>query len=139
MNVDLSSSKMATEDEILEELKKIRQLLEPKPATPAPAQKGLWQEFIDFIGKAGVLGLAVGFIMGTYIGKVVQALVNDIIMPIPGALISGGDWSNAILTIPVGNGISFAIGDFVGVVVDFVIVAFVVFIMVKYAKKAGIK
>jgi len=39
----------------------------------------------------------------------------------------------------VGNGISFAIGDFIGVVVDFIIVAFVVFIMVKYAKRAGIK
>lgn len=130
---------MTREDEILDELKKIRQLLEPKSTAPPPAPRGIWQEFIDFIGKAGVLGLAVGFIMGTYIGKVVQALVNDIIMPIPGALISGGDWRNAILTIPVGNGISFAIGDFVGVVVDFVIVASVVFIMVKYAKRVGIK
>jgi large conductance mechanosensitive channel len=130
---------MTREDEILDELKKIRQLLEPKSTAPPPAPGGIWQEFIDFIGKAGVLGLAVGFIMGTYIGKVVQALVNDIIMPVPGALISGGDWRNAILTIPVGNGISLAIGDFVGVVVDFVIVASVVFIMVKYAKRAGIK
>ena len=130
---------MTREDEILDELKKIRQLLEPKSTAPSPFPEGIWQEFIDFIGKAGVLGLAVGFIMGTYIGKVVQALVNDIIMPIPGALISGGDWRNAILTLPVGNGISFAIGDFIGVVVDFIIVAFVVFIMVKYAKRAGIK
>jgi large conductance mechanosensitive channel len=130
---------MTREDEILDELKKIRQLLEPKSTAPSPVPEGIWQEFIDFIGKAGVLGLAVGFIMGTYIGKVVQALVNDIIMPIPGALISGGDWRNAILTLPVGNGISFAIGDFIGVVVDFIIIAFVVFIMVKYAKRAGIK
>jgi large conductance mechanosensitive channel len=130
---------MTREDEILDELKKIRQLLEPRPAPPTPAPKGIWQEFIDFIGKAGVLGLAVGFIMGTYIGRVVQALVNDIIMPILGALVPGGDWRNAVLTVPVGNGISFAVGDFIGVVVDFVIVASVVFILVKYAKRAGVK
>ena len=130
---------MAREDEILDELKKIRELLEPKPTAPPPAPKGIWQEFIDFIGKAGVLGLAVGFIMGSYIGKVVQALVNDVIMPIPGALIPGGEWRTAVLTIPLGNGISFAIGDFVGVIVDFVIVATVVFIIVKYARKVGIK
>jgi len=130
---------MAREEEILGELRKIRQLLEPKPTAPSPVQMGLWKEFIDFIGKAGVLGLAVGFIMGTYIGKVVQALVNDIIMPIPGALIPGGDWRKAILTIPIGNGINFPVGDFAGVVIDFLIVTFVVFIIVKYAKKAGIK
>ncbi len=130
---------MDREDEILDELKKIRELLEPKPTAPPPAPKGIWEEFIDFIGKAGVLGLAVGFIMGTYIGKVVQALVNDIIMPVPGALMPGGEWEKAILTLSIGNGISFAIGDFVSVVLDFLIVAVVVFLLVKYAKKVGIK
>jgi len=130
---------MAREEEILGELRKIRQLLEPKPTAPSPAQTGLWKEFIDFIGKAGVLGLAVGFIMGTYIGKVVQALVNDIIMPIPGALMPGGDWRKAILTVPIGNGINFPVGDFVGVMIDFLIITFVVFIIVKYSKKVGIE
>jgi len=122
---------------MLEELRKIREALTPKPAPPPP--KGLWAEFKDFLGKTGVLGLAIGFIMGTYIGKVVSALVQDIIMPIPGALIPGGDWRKALVTIPVGNGMNFAVGDLVGVIIDFLIVAAVIFVIVKYAGKMGLK
>jgi large conductance mechanosensitive channel len=59
---------LAFEKEIPDELKKINEALVPKPSPPQP--KGLWAEFVELIGKAGVLGLAVGFIMGTYIGKV---------------------------------------------------------------------
>jgi large conductance mechanosensitive channel len=128
---------MAAESQMLEELRKIREALTPKPAPPPP--KGLWAEFKDFIGKAGVLGLAIGFIMGTYIGKVVSALVQDLIMPIPGALIPGGDWRKALVTIPVGNGMNFAVGDFVGVIIDFAIVASVIFVIAKYAGKMGLK
>jgi large conductance mechanosensitive channel len=52
--------------------------------------------------------------MGTAIGKVVTALVQDLIMPVPGAFIPGGDWRKGIIIIPVGNGMNFGIGDFVG-------------------------
>lgn len=128
---------MAFDNQMLEELRKIREAVTPKPAPPP--QKGLMAEFKDFLGKGGVLGLAIGFIMGTYIGKVVSALVGDIIMPIPGALIPGGDWRKAIVTIPVGNGMNFAIGDFAGVMIDFLIVAVVIFVIAKYAGKMGLK
>ena len=128
---------MAADSQMLEELRKIREALTPKPAPPAP--KGLWAEFKDFLGKAGVLGLAIGFIMGTYIGKVVSALVQDIIMPIPGALIPGGDWRKAVISVPLGNGVNFAVGDFVGVIIDFLIVAAVIFVIAKYAGKMGLK
>ena len=128
---------MSFDQQILEELRKIREAVEPKPPPPPP--KGLRAEFIDFIGKAGVLGLAVGFIMGTYIGTVVSALVQDIIMPVPGALMPGGDWKKAVLTVPVGNGMNFAVGDFIGVIINFLIVACVVFLIAKYAKKIGLK
>lgn len=127
---------MSLENEILEELRKIREAVTPKPAPPEPKPKGMIAEFMDFIGKAGVIGLAVGFIMGTYIGRVVSALVQDIIMPIPGALIPGGDWRKAVVSLPIGEGMNFAIGDFVGVIVDFLIVAVVVFFIAKYAGKA---
>jgi large conductance mechanosensitive channel len=130
---------VALESDILEELKKIRETLTPKPAPPTPEPKGLIAEFKDFIGKAGVLGLAIGFIMGTVIGRVVTALVQDLIMPIPGAFIAGGDWRKAMVTIPVGNGMSFGIGDFVGVVIDFLIISFVIFIIAKFGRKAGLK
>ena len=127
---------MTTDEEILEELRKIREALSPKPTPPPPKPKGLCAEFIEFIGKAGVIGLAVGFIMGTYIGKVVSALVQDIIMPIPGALLPGGDWRKAVFTIPIGQGMNFAVGDFVGVMFDFLIVAVVIFFIARYAMRA---
>ena len=128
---------MDLEKEILDELKKITELMSPKPPPPPP--KGMVAEFMDFIGKAGVLGLAIGFIMGTYVGKVISALVGDIIMPIPGAFVGSGDWRKAIVTIPIANGMNFALGDFVGVIIDFLIVSVVVFVIAKYARKLGLK
>ena len=64
---------MTLEEEMLDELRRIREAVTPKPASP-PA-RGIWAEFVEFIGKSGVLGLAIGFIMGLYVGKVVSALV----------------------------------------------------------------
>jgi len=130
---------MALENDILEELKKIREAVTPKAVPPTPEPKGLIAEFRDFIGKAGVLGLAIGFIMGTAIGKVVTALVQDLIMPVPGALIEGGDWRKAIITLPIGNGMNFGIGDFVGVVIDFIIISMVIFVIAKFGRKTGLK
>jgi large conductance mechanosensitive channel len=131
---------MAVDNQMLEELRKIREAITPKPTPPAPPPpKGFLAEFKNFLGKAGVLGLAIGFIIGTYTSKVVSALVSDIIMPIPGAIIPGGDWRKAMVSIPVGYGMNFAIGDFVGVIVDFLIVATVIFIIARYAGKIGLK
>ena len=128
---------MSSNDEILVELRKIRELLTPAPPPEPP--KGLKAEFLAFLGKAGVLGLAVGFIMGSYVGQVVSALVQDIIMPIPGAFVVGGDWRKAVVSIPIGNGMHFALGDFVGVIINFLIVAAVIFLIAKYAAKVGLK
>jgi large conductance mechanosensitive channel len=130
---------MVLENDILEELKKIREAVTPKITPPAPEPKGLIAEFKDFIGKAGVMGLAIGFIMGTVIGRVVTALVQDLIMPIPGAFIEGGDWRKAIVTIPIGNGMNFGIGDFVGVIIDFSIISMVIFVIAKFSRKVGLK
>ncbi|MGQ9514715.1 MAG: hypothetical protein ACUVTL_06670 [Thermoproteota archaeon] len=56
---------MSIDDEILEELRQIRKLLEPKSPPPSsPQPKGLWAEFIEFISKYKVMGLAVAFILG---------------------------------------------------------------------------
>jgi large conductance mechanosensitive channel len=127
---------MVLENEIVEELKKILEAVTPKPAPPAaPKPVGMIAEFKEFIGKAGVLGLAIGFIMGTAIGKVVTALVADLIMPIPGALVPGGDWRTAKISVPIGSGMNFGVGDFIGVVIDFLIIAFVIFLIAKIAKK----
>lgn len=124
---------MTLEREILEELKKIRGAVTPKPMRSPPT--GLWAEFMDFLRTAGVLGVAIGFIMGLYVNKVVSAFVADIIMPIPSAFIHEGDLKGAVVTIPVGRGVKLAVGDFAGVVIDFLIVAGVVFLVAKYGRK----
>ncbi len=131
---------LAKDDEMLEELKQIRALLTPKPASPAPPPpKGMWKEFMDFISKYKVMGLAVAFIMGVYLGALVQALVKDFIMPIIGmALSSAGIGNLATLTFEAAGQI-FGIGDFLVALITFIIVAFVIFILVKITKKWGIE
>jgi len=80
------------QERMLEELRQIRKALEPKPAPPPPQPKGLWEEFMAFLNKYGVIGLAIAFIMGGAVGKLVSALVADIIMPFINPLIGGGEW-----------------------------------------------
>jgi large conductance mechanosensitive channel len=125
---------MATDDQILDELKKISSLLEPKPAPPPPPpKKGMVNQLKDFFSQYKVLGMAVAFILGLYLGALVQALVTDIIMPIiqyatpPGVL-----WQS----ISIGP---FLVGQFIGALVTFLLVVLIVFFVVKVAEKAKIK
>ena len=129
---------MPNNDEMLEELKKIRTLLEPKPPPTAPAPpKGIWKEFVDFISKYKVMGLAVAFIIGIYLGAVVLALVKDLIMPLIGLAIPGlGNLASYIVTLSNQN---FGIGDFLVAVITFIIVALVIFLIVKITKRWGIE
>ena len=128
---------MTTDDKMLEELKQIRELLAAKPAPPPPAPTGLWNEFKTFLENYKVMGLAVAFILGLYLGQLVQSMVNDLIMPIIGLALPGMD-NLSTLTGPVGNQ-EFGIGNFIGTLITFIIVAFVIFILVKVTKKWGIK
>jgi large conductance mechanosensitive channel len=134
---DFKVNVLAKEDEMLEELKKIRTLLEPKPAPAAPAPKGLLAEFMDFISKYKVLGLAVGFIMGLYLGNLVQALVKDFLLPAIGLAIPGMK-DMATYAVTVMSQI-FGVGDFLVALITFIIVAFVVFLIVKIAKRWGME
>jgi len=122
---------------MLEELKKIRALLEPKPAPATPAPKGLWAEFMDFLSKYKVLGLAVGFIMGLYLGGLVQALVKDFLLPAIGLAIPG--MSDLAGYKPMVSSQIFGVGDFLVALITFIIVAFVVFLIVKIAKRWGME
>jgi large conductance mechanosensitive channel len=114
-----------SDEQILQELQQIRKLLTPAPA-PAPP-KGLSAEFKAFISQYKVLGLAVGFIIGIYLGNMVQKLVTDMLLPVITLAIPAGN----INTFAVGP---FGVGDFANAVITFLIVAFVVFIIVKVAK-----
>jgi len=122
---------MPPDDEMLAELRKIRELLTPAP--PGPAAKGLSAEFKAFLKNYKVLGLAVAFILGVYLGALVQALVKDLILPIIGIPLSSvGDLSTYIVVFASQN---FKIGDFLIAVITFIIVALVIFLIVKIANR----
>jgi len=127
---------LVKDEEMLEELRKIRAFLEPKPVPPSPAPpKGIWTDFKDFISKYKVMGLAVAFILGVYLGGLVQSLVKDLLLPAIGLAIPGlqnlATYSVAVLSQ------TFGIGSFLVALITFIIVAFVVFILVKVTKKWG--
>ena len=127
---------MTTEDKMLEELKQIREALVAKPAPPAPEPKGMWNEFKAFIETYKVMGLAVAFIMGVYLGLVVQSLAKDLLLPAIGLLLPVSDLTS--LQYMVGEQ-TFGIGSFLVALITFIIVAFVIFIIVKVTKKWGIQ
>jgi len=121
---------MSSNEDILSELRKITELLTPKPAPPPPPPpKGIVQEFSDFLKQYKVLGLAVAFILGIYLGDLVKALVTDLILPIVALVLPPGTDINTVTVGP------FGIGDFANNVLTFVIVAFVIFLIVKLAKR----
>jgi large conductance mechanosensitive channel len=124
---------LVSDEEILDELKKIRVLLEKPPAPPPPPPKGLWDEFKEFLSKYKVFGLAVAFIIGLYLGTLVQALVKDLLLPAIGLAIPG---MTDLSTYTAGP---FAIGDFLVALITFIIVAFIVFLAVKVAKRWGME
>ena len=126
---------MDNDKEILAELKKISAALE-KPAPP-PVPKGLWNEFLEFLSKYKILGLAVAFILALYAGILVQALVKDFIIPLLGLAIPGmSDLATYAVTVLEQ---SFGIGDFLVALLTFIVVAFIVFIIVKVAKRLKIE
>lgn len=93
---------------------------------------GMVKEFKEFISKGNVLDLAVGLIIGVAFGKIVASLVKDVIMPPIGVLLGGVDFSD--ITIKLTEGAKPAvikIGVFVNTVIEFVIVAFAVFLVIK--------
>ena len=98
----------------------------------------MWREFREFLLKQNALALAVGVIIGGAVGKVVTSIVADLLMPVVGLGLPGGNWREwkYVLSQRVGpdgkdvvNSINY--GAFLGTLVDFVIVAFVVFLIVK--------
>jgi large conductance mechanosensitive channel len=86
------------------------------------------KEFRDFAVRGNVIDLAVAVIIGGAFGKIVSSLVDNIIMPLVGLLIGGVDFKN--LAITVGSA-KIEYGLFIQNVVDFIIVAFVIFLMVR--------
>lgn len=92
----------------------------------------LFKEFKEFISKGNVLDLAVGVIVGGAFGKIVTSLVDDIIMPIIGLIIGGIDFSG--LSLKIGEA-TVKYGMFIQNIVNFLIIAFSIFLVVKAVNK----
>jgi large conductance mechanosensitive channel len=95
-------------------------------------------EFRGFLTKTNALALAIGVIIGAAVGNVVSALAADILMPVIGMFLPGGDWRQAKIVLSsatdaTGKVTENAIlyGHFAGVILDFLIISFVVFLIVK--------
>jgi large conductance mechanosensitive channel len=105
----------------------------------------MWKDFKAFISRGNVVDLAVGVIIGAAFGKIVSSLVSDILMPPLGLLMGGVDFSNKFLVLhPLGASypslaaakadkaaVVMSYGLFVNVVIEFLIVAFAIFLLVK--------
>lgn len=94
--------------------------------------KGGLSDFKDFISRGNVFDMAVGVIIGGAFGKIVTSLVNDMFMPLIGTILGGIDFSN--LSINVGDA-KIMYGSFIQSVIDFLIIAFCIFMMIKIFEK----
>jgi large conductance mechanosensitive channel len=92
----------------------------------------MFKEFKDFVMRGNVLDLAVAVIIGGAFGKIVGSLVNDILMPLVGLVMGQVNFSELAWTV---GSASVKWGMFVQTVIDFIIVAFVIFLIVKSANK----
>lgn len=92
----------------------------------------MFKEFKKFIARGNVMDLAVGVIIGGAFGKIVTSLVNDVLMPAIGIIIGGLDFSNLSVTIKDSK---IMYGSFIQNIVDFLIVSFCIFILIKIVNK----
>jgi len=92
---------------------------------------GLLKEFKDFAMKGNVLDLAVGVIIGTEFGKIVNSLVKDVIMPPLGAMIGKMDFDKLNWQLGEGENATLKYGSFIQTCVNFAIIAFAVFMVIK--------
>ena len=99
-------------------------------------------EFKTFIARGNVMDLAVGVIIGAAFSKIVDSVVNDLIMPLVGAIFGGFDFSNYFIPLSSAvtanslaeartQGAVFAYGNFITIVINFLILAWIIFLMVK--------
>ncbi len=107
---------------------------------------GMIQEFKDFAMRGNVVDMAVGIVIGAAFGKIVSSFVNDVLMPPIGLMLGGVDFSKNMLVlkeaVPASEGVAAVAavtlnyGTFVNTVIDFIIIAFAIFMVVKLMNAA---
>lgn len=90
---------------------------------------GFFRDFRDFALKGNVVELAIAVIIGGAFGKIVTSFAQDIVMPLINPLIPAGDWRELVISTSPNNGIR--VGSFLGSVVDFVIIAFALYLAIR--------
>ncbi len=100
---------------------------------------GMVKEFKEFAVKGNMVDMAVGIIIGGAFGKIVSSLVSDVLMPPLGLLMGGADFADKVVTLKQAVGdipaVQLKYGVFINTAIDFIIVAFAVFMMVKAINK----
>ena len=98
-------------------------------------KQGLKEEFIEFINRGSMIDLAVGVAVGGAFTAIVNSLVNDIIMPVVGLLLGGVDFTSLAIRIPnffgTGDEAVIAYGNFIQTAVEFLVIAWVIFMVIK--------
>jgi large conductance mechanosensitive channel len=93
------------------------------------------KEFRDFAMRGNVVDMAVGIVIGAAFGKIVTSFVNDVLMPPLGVMLGGVDFTDLSMTLKAASGevaaVTLNYGSFVQTVVDFVIIAFAIFMVIK--------
>lgn len=90
------------------------------------------KDFNRFLKDYNVLGMAIGVVIGGAVGKLISSLVNDLLMPFLEILTPSGYWRNLVWEV---GGAEFKVGNFLGALVDFLIIAFVIYLVVKKVLK----
>lgn len=97
--------------------------------------KKFFEEFKEFAMQGNVLDMAIGVVIGGAFSTIVTSLVNDIIMPIVGAITGGLDFTGFVITLNAGTGLTLKIGNFIQSVVNFLIIALCIFCAIKAINK----
>jgi large conductance mechanosensitive channel len=101
----------------------------------------LWEDFKKFAFKGNVIDLAVGVVIGAAFGKIITATVSDLVMPMVALLMPAGDWRDNGVVLRAGatakDSVILKYGDFLGAILDFFIIALVLFLLVSKLVKAA--
>lgn len=106
-------------------------------------KKGFFSEFKDFALKGSVIDLAIGIIIGGAFATITTSLIGDVVMPLVGLFLGGVDFSTWVIEVgPIFSGAEpsvVSIGLFIQTVINFIVLAFVIFLMVRAINKARVK
>lgn len=130
---------MTKDEKKAQAIQKINEIKEKREALPiVQARKRETKGFMDFIRTQGVLGLAVGLILGSSLSTMVRSLIDDVIMPPLGMLLGSAEGLKGLTVVinhtPSGEPVTIAYGIFLNDFVNFLIIALVVYIIVRLLK-----